>query len=69
MMTWAKIVAAILGLIKPLLAFFVYQSGKKAGAAEVETERLRAEQDRIKAGKEARDEAENSDAPDPYLRD
>lgn len=68
-MTWAKVVAALLGLIKPLISFFIYQSGKKAGRLESESERLEEEQRRILAGKEARYEAENSDTPDPYIRD
>lgn len=33
-MTWAKVVSALLGMVKPLVAWFIYQTGKRAARAE-----------------------------------
>jgi len=40
-MTWAKIVSALLGLIKPLMYFLIYLGGKKAAFKEVEAEQAK----------------------------
>ena len=37
-MTWAKIVSALVGLVKPLLAWIVYTAGKRAARREIEAE-------------------------------
>jgi len=39
-MTWAKIFSAILSLLKPLIVFFTYLQGKKAGRAEAELKQV-----------------------------
>lgn len=67
-MTWAKIVAAILGLIKPLLYAIIYWKGEKAGWAAAALARLEEERKRIELAERARRYAENSNEDDPYLR-
>lgn len=68
-MSWAKIAASLLSLIKPLVYWWIYTKAKAIGWSEAELARLRKERQRIETGERARRESENSDTPDPYLRD
>ena len=69
MILWAKITAALLGLIKPLMAFLIYLGGKRAGAAEARADAMRERQDNVSKAKRAKEQADSDDLPDPYIRD
>lgn len=68
-----KFLAGLLGFLSKVMsalpALLAYIEGKRVGRMASDNDKMSAERDRLDAAKKAKEEADASDTPDPYIRD